>query len=74
MTDFLKAAVLEANKSSPEAVRSELYNAALEAIDDHEAAQNREENEMSIRLYEALKAWTDLEYREHVKVLKERAK
>ena len=66
MTDFLKAAVLEANKSSPEAVRSELYNAALEALDDDEAHKSYDPNpRLPERLREALRAWTDQEYRKH---------
>ena len=68
--NLIENAVKEANKSVPEAVSSELYNAALEAIDDHEAARRVDyysDNSKVIpdRLYQALKDWTQMEYKKH---------
>jgi hypothetical protein len=66
MTFDLEQAVQEANRDVPEAVSSELYNAALEAIDDHEAARRFNDDHPAIlpdRLYQALKDWTKMEYR-----------
>ena len=60
--NLIEQAIKEANKSVPEAVSSELYNAALEALDDHEAHIG---HPLPWRLREALRAWTDMEYRRH---------
>jgi membrane carboxypeptidase/penicillin-binding protein len=66
--NIIENAVREANKDVPEAVSSELYNAALEAIDDHEASRRQEypRHQLPDRLYQALRAWTDMEYRKHL--------
>ena len=56
--NIIEQAVKDANKSVPEAVSSELYNAALEAWDDGFKG-------VPHRLREALKAWTDMEYKKH---------
>ena len=65
--NIIEEAVVEANKSVPEAVTSELYNAALEAIDDHEASRRQEypRHRLTDRLYQALKVWTKMEYKKH---------
>ena len=71
MTFDLEQEVKKANREIPEAVSSELYNAALEAIDEHEAHRHQEYPEVQIpdRLYQALKVWTKQEYRKHLEHL-----
>jgi hypothetical protein len=65
--NIIEEAVKKANREIPEAVSCELYNAALEALDDDEAHKSYDPNpRLPERLREALRAWTDMEYRKHL--------
>ena len=66
----LEQIVKTANREIPEAVTSELYNAALEALDDDEAHKSYNPNpRLPERLRDALRAWTDMEYQKHLEHL-----